>query len=266
MPNAKRHSWHRPTVGRLLFTVELEPVADRHSGYHQLGLANLVRQLVELSDACGLAITWAVGDPAQSAATSLVMRSAVAHEMAVLGDPNWLGPTAGRTRFARELARRVSHARAIGLNLTALVPRVADVDRDIDLIVKQGLHAVAGIGTGAGRRALPLPTALHYDVWQIPVTRRLPMPARWFSSSERTVSRGIRRAARDGATYHLVIDAPAVEREGPHSIQTVETLIRAAALLRDRGLIQNETLGTAAARLSDVPAASPQRSILRQAG
>ena len=38
--------------------------------------------------------------------------------------------------------------------------------------------------------------------------------------------------------------------------------MRRIAELRDRGLLRVETLGTAAARLSDLPAATPQRSIL----
>ena len=42
--------------------------------------------------------------------------------------------------------------------------------------------------------------------------------------------------------------------------------MRRVAKLRDRGLVQVETLGAAAARLSDLPVATPQRSILRRAG
>ena len=46
---------------------------------------------------------------------------------------------------------------------------------------------------------------------------------------------------------------------------TVKWLVKRVAALRDRGLIRVETLRQTAARLSDVPAVSPQRSILRVA-
>jgi hypothetical protein len=267
MSYARLRSWRPSSIGNLLVTVELDPVVNCRTIQQHFGLANLTRQLVELADSLRLGVTWAVGDPAYSAATSLVTRSDIAHELAVLGDPNWLGPTAGRTRFARELARRVSHARAAGIDVVTLVPRVADVQRDIDLVIKQRIRAVAGVGDAAAARVrLPGPRALHYGVWELPVTCRLPLRRGWFSGSGRSVLRAIGRAARAGATFHLVIDAPAVEREGLHAENTVVRLLTHAAQLRDRGLMRCETLGAAAARLSDVPVASPQRSILRRAG
>ncbi len=263
MAPARLHGERARQVGELLVTVELDPVADCRSILCHLGLARLTRQLVELADSLRLAVSWAVGDPAYSAATPLVTRSDVAHELAVLGDPNWLGPTAGRTRFARELARRVSHARAAGLNAVALVPRVARIGRDLDLVVKQGVRAVAGVGTTVGTAE---PRPLHYGVWELPVSCRLPVERGWWPGGVGWVRRAIRRAARAAATFHLVVDAPALEREGTRAERTVERLLRYAAGLRDRGLLRVQTLGTAAARLSDVPVVSPQRSILRRVG
>jgi hypothetical protein len=265
MPHATCRNWHPPSVGTLLVTVELDPIADCHSIERHSGLANLTRQMIQLSDWLRLGMTWAVGDPAYSAATPLVLRSAVAHELAVLGDPNWLGPTAGRTRFARELARRVLHARAAGIDITTLVPRVADIERDVDLVVKQQIRAVAGACAEAARGDLPGPQALHYGLWQIPVTCRLPLRRRWFSGGDLSVLRGIQRAASAGATFHLVIDAPAVQWEGVRAQRTVEWLLSEAAQLRDRGLVRTETLGETAARLSEVPEALPQRPLLRRA-
>ena len=266
MPHARRHSWHPERAGQLLVTVELDPVADCHSIQRHRGLARVARQLVELADRLRLAVSWAVGDPAYSAATPLVTRSEVPHELAVLGDPNWLGPTAGRTRFARELARRVSRARAAGISAVSLVPRVAEIDRDLDLVVKQGVRAVAGVGTAARRAGAVSARALHYGVWELPTACRLPLAGGWFAGSVGSVGRAMSRAGRAGAMFHLVVDAPAVEQEGSHAEHAVERLWTHAAALRDRGLVRVETLGGAAARLSDVPEAAPQRSILCRAG
>jgi hypothetical protein len=259
-------TWQQHHVASVLVTVELDPVADGHSIERHRGLAELTKRLVELFDTHRVPATWAVNDPAHSAATSLVIRSAVDHELAILGDPNWLGPTAGRTRFARELARRVAQARTAGICVRSLVPRVETVKRHIDLVVKQQITAIAGVEPPP-QVAFPWPTphALHYGVWEMPVTDRLPRRSFWFFEGGRSVLRKIRRAARDVATFHLTINAPALEHEGRRAQKSIAWLVRQVATLRDRGLIHVETLGAAAARLADLPAASPQRSILHRA-
>ena len=261
-----RRTWQPHRVGHLLITVELDPVADGHSVERHRGLARLTSTLADLFHAHRLPATWAVGDPAHSAATSIVLLSDVPHEMAILGDPSWLGPTAGRTRFARELARRITQARRTNIEVAALVPRVAPIEHDIDLVVKHGIHAVAGVGEPAGRRSqIAVPRALHYGVWELPPTARLPVASSWFGSGRWSLLRRIRRAARDAATFHLVIDAPAIEEQGAAAEKTVAWLVRQVAQFRKRGLLHVETLGAAAARLSDIPARSPQQSVLRRA-
>lgn len=229
-------------------------------------MADLTKRLVECFDTHRVPATWAVNDPAHSAATSLVIRSAVQHELAILGDPNWLGSTAGRTRFARELARRVSQARAAGINVCSLVPRVESVKRHIDLVVKQQITAVAGIDAPPHTASpCPPPHALHYGVWEVPITDRLPRRSLWIFEGGWSALRNIGRAARDTAMFHLSIDAAALEQEGQRAQNSVMWLAGKIGKLRDRGLIRVETLGAAAARLADLPAATPQRSILRRA-
>jgi hypothetical protein len=216
-----------------------------------------------------LPVTWAVSDPAYSAATPLVLRSGVRHELAILGDANWLGPMAGRTRFARELARRVSHARDAGIHVTTLVPRVATIERHVDLVVKQRIAAVAGVGQrhvpGAARGSTLSPRALHYGVWELPVAGSLPSGKHWLFPSGWAMWRVIHRAAVKAGTFHLSVDAPALLEEGERGVRILTWLMRRVAVLRTRGLLCVETLGAAAARLADVPTVSPQKSILRRA-
>jgi hypothetical protein len=259
-------TWQVRHIARILVTIELDPIADSHATERHRGLAVLTKRLVECFDSHRLPATWAVNDPAHSAATSLLMRSAVPHELAILGDPNWLGSTAGRTRFARELARRVSQARASGINVRSLVPRVESVQRHIDLVVKQQLTAVAGIRLPSQATfPWPVPHVLHYGVWEIPVCDRLPRRSLWFFEGGWSVRRKIGRAARDAATFHFTIDAPLLEQEGRRAENSLVSLLGRIAKLRDRGLIQVETLASAAARLADRPTVIPQRSILRAA-
>jgi hypothetical protein len=272
MTSASRRTWHKHHVGRFHVTVEAEPqmaTLAKEASPPKLsdhrGLANVAKKLVEVFDAHRLPATWAVGDPAHSATTALVTLSAVPHEMALLGDHHWLGPTAGRTRFARELTRRVTQARAQGIEVVTIVPRVAPLAEQIDLVVKQGLHAVVATNDAASLRGRGAgPQSLHYGVWEFATTERLPSESSWLFAGWK-LSRRIRQAAHDTATFHLMIDAAAIEEQGAWAIRMIGGMARRVAVLRDRGLLQVETLGAAAARLSDLPGVTPQRSILRAA-
>ncbi|MEX2307809.1 MAG: hypothetical protein WD738_09475 [Pirellulales bacterium] len=265
MSGTNQRTWQQYRVGHLWVTVQLDPAADRRSLEGQRELATIARRLITLMDGHGVPTTWAVSDPAHSAATALILRSAVDHELAILGDTYWVGPTAGRTRFARELARRVSQARTAGLKVTTLVPRVAAIDRHIDLIVKQQISAIcAASGLQACRSPL-LPRALHYGVWELPVTAALPVQSSWLFQGGWSTWRRIRRAAREPGAFHLLIDVPTITQEGCGAEKTIGWLMRRVAELRDRGLLHIETLGRASTRLASVPARSPQHSILRRA-
>src|SRR3972149_5892376 len=127
MSMANRRSWQKHHVGYVHMTVEAEPTdVDRNLARHR-GLAQVTEQLLEMFDRHRLPATWAVGDPAHSAAAGLVAASETKHGLALLGDRYWIGKTAGRTRFARELARRASQARTAGIEVVTLLPRVAPV-------------------------------------------------------------------------------------------------------------------------------------------
>jgi hypothetical protein len=266
MSVATEHTKHKYQFGHLHLTVETEPVDINRSLERHRRLADVTRELVELIDSHRLAATWAVGDPAHSATTTLLTLSEIQHEVALLGDRHWLGPEAGRKRFANELARRVSQARATGIQLHTLMPRVAPISEHIDLVVKHGLRALVGVSAPASSRfQATVPRALHYGVWEFAAAGGLPVQSGWFSSGRRSFFKSIRRAAAEAATIHLLIDAPAVEQGGAKTWNNIARLVHEVGQLRERGLVRVETLGVAAARLSDLPVARPQRSILRAA-
>ena len=265
MSGTHQRTWQQYHVGHLLVTIQLDSVATGRSVERLEELASVTRRLIALTESQRLPVTWAVSDPAHSAATSLILRSAVDHELAILGDANWVGPTAGRTRFARELMRRLSQARSTGLEVTSLVPHVASIENHIDLVVKQRISAVAGFQMPESGRQLPSPRALHYGVWELPISEALPLLTRWSFSGKWATWAQIRRTIRDAGTYHLVIDAPAVVESGRNAEKVIAWITKRIALLRDRGLIRVETLRSMSARLADVPVIRPQRSILRVA-
>jgi hypothetical protein len=266
MSRTNHRTWQKHRIGYFLLTVHLDPPSEAGSREKHPKLADFARDIIELTNEHRLPVTWAVSDPAYSAATPLVLRSTTCHELAILGDANWVGPTAGRTRFARELARRVSQARSARINVKTLVPRVGTVDGHIDLVIKQRISAIAGVEVpSSATRPTALPRALHFGVWEIPVAGSLPRRSRWWFSGKRFVFRQIRGAAAAAAVFHLVVDAPAMVQEDRAATATLEWLVRRVAELRDRGMIGTETLGQTAARLSAVPSATPQHSILRKA-
>ncbi|HEX4414842.1 MAG TPA: hypothetical protein VH107_14505 [Lacipirellulaceae bacterium] len=265
MSGTHRHTWQQHRVGHLNITVQLDSAAESTSLDRHKGQADVARQLITTMDAERLPTTWAVSDPAHSAATALIVKSAIDHELAVLGDTNWVGPTAGRTRFARELARRLAQARAAGLQVTTLMPCVANVESDMDLIVKLQITALVGLATSLIPRQTAGPQALHYGVWEVPLSASLPMKTSWFTNGKRTLSRRIERTVAEAGGFHLLIDAGAIAASKRHDAAVAKWLLRRIAILRDRGLLQVETMRATANRLSDVPSVSPQRSILRGA-
>jgi len=202
MSRTHHRTWQQFHVGYLNITVQLDSSAEAHGVQLHQELAKVSRQLLELLDAERIPATWAVSDPAHSAATSQILKSATDHDLAILGDSNWIGPTAGRTRFARELVRRVSQARAAGLRVTTLVPSVASIESHIDLVVKQQITAVCGSFISEARQQIVDSRALHYGVWEVPVTAKMPLQSGWFRSGKRTIWRSIRRTAAEAGTHH----------------------------------------------------------------
>jgi hypothetical protein len=266
MSFANRRSWQQHHVGYVHFTIEAEPAEIDRKLDRQRGLAKVTEQLFEMFNRHQLPATWAVGDPAHSAATGLVAASNTKHGLALLGDRYWIGKTAGRTRFARELARRVSQSRTAGIEAVTLVPRVAPVAEHVDLVVKHGIRAVVATrGESKKRESAGGVRPLHYGVWEFAASERMPLRSPWFAGGSWQLFRAVGRAARRASTAHVIIDAAEVAASGRAATRSIDRLLRRVAKLQARGLVQVETLGTAAQRLSDMPAPRPQQSILRRA-
>ena len=220
--------------------------------------------MIALAESQRLPMTWAVSDPAHSAATSLILQSAIDHELAILGDANWIGPTAGRTRFARELVRRVSQARATGLEVTSLVPTsLPSSGTSISWLSNRLQRSPA---SNCPSRADSCPP-------RGPCTTacgscRFRHDCRC-SLSQSSAASGRRGGGFDGRCakhdVSLVIDAPTVLACGSSAEKMICWIARRIALLRDRGFISVETMRSMAACLAHVPAVRPQRSILRAA-
>jgi hypothetical protein len=229
-------------------------------------LTALTDQLAKLLASVDLPATWGVGDPMHASVTSLIVTSKTAagsgHEVAILTDPGWSGIEAGRPRFAKELIRRVSQARSRGIAATTLLPREVSLHHHIDLVVKQGVTAVWPLSAGAHTPArTTVPKSLHYGLWEFETSGQLPLAPGWLAGPR--LQKTIRRAADEGAIFQLFIDLPAIAQQGIAAEKTAFQVIRRIAELRRRGIVEVETVAAVARNMSEVPLATPQRSILR---
>ena len=266
MTGYKLRTWQRQSVGRVVITVSAEPPPAECRLAPYQGLAALVNQLVEFLTSAQLPATWGVSDPVHASVTSLIVTSEIAaggdHEIAILADPSWSGIEAGRPRFSKELIRRVCQAQSKGIVTTTLLPREVSLNHHIDLVVKQGVTAVLPLSPVAHNPTqTTVPKSLHYGLWEFATSGQLPLMSGWRAGHK--LQKGIRRAANEGSTFQLFVDLPAIAQQGTAAEKTTFKVLQQIAALRRRGIIEVETVAAAAHRLSEVPAATPQRSILR---
>src|SRR5262245_27856959 len=106
--------------GTLILSIDLELDLEHHDKTIERRLDNVRSQLIAAARTSAVAATWAVADPMLSAASESIQAAGCGHEIAVLGDQAWLGPGCGRSRLARELARRFSAPRKAGISLSTL--------------------------------------------------------------------------------------------------------------------------------------------------
>ena len=73
MSGTHQRTWQQYHVGHLLITVQLDSAATGRKLERHQELAGVTRRLISLADSVRLPVTWAVSDPAHSAATSLIL-------------------------------------------------------------------------------------------------------------------------------------------------------------------------------------------------
>jgi hypothetical protein len=257
------------TRGILSISIDLEPDVTRLGLAQQRALDETTERVLDLLDELELSATWAVSDPAVSAATERIRVAGQGHEIAIQGDSSWVGRAAGRSRFGRELARRVAHGRSAGMALTTLVLRSVELDEHVDLAIKQGITAVRqGTDQAKGRGETgALPKPLRFGLWSFAVSQLLPGSSRWMpgGGGGRSARLGIDQAIAGRGLYQLTIDAPALAARGRSALSAVRHVLEHADRRRAQGVLDVATLGSTAQQLSRQHRGTPSRSILRVA-
>ncbi len=254
--------------GTLTVSVDLEHDHVHVGLAEQRELEEVANRLMELFARHKLAVTWAVADPALSAARARIDVVRGGHEMALLGDASWVGREAGRSRFARELMRRVARARGEGLIMRTLALRTAMPIDHCDLAIKEGIMAARQPGPVQAKRAPRLqPQALRFGLWGFPISMTLPAASRWLPGGGglRAARFEIDKAIAERGLAHLAIDAPQLAERGASALRVVERVIEHAAHRRQHGLLEVATVGAVVERLAQENQSQPSRSILRPA-
>jgi hypothetical protein len=235
--------------------VDSGPAAKTYTEIH-----SFAEELLRIFDNQNVVATWALREVRGTPLVPALIRSRSAQELAILGDRTWIGASTTRKQFQSVLAQKVKAARSTGLPLRSLVPTVPGAAAHTDLLMNHGISAVAGTGRSSPRALrFSTPRTLHWGLWELPIAARFPASG-WFAN--RRVWWRLKKAIADHATFHLLIDTGelAQQRRG-WALRVLERL----GDLRNRGMVQIETLGTLAERMSATCTPQGQRSILRAA-
>ncbi len=252
--------------GRLALSIDLELDIEHRDQLGELRLDDVRARLVAMTGRHGVPATWAVADPLLSAASEQVLAAGIGHELAVLGDRTWIGYGAGRTRLARELARRFDAPRKAGISVRALALRNVEQVLDLDLLVSHQVTAVRGPAVDSATlvRKLP-PHPIRFGIWQAPTPWRIPPHAGWWISAGWRIRREIERTIRREGEIHLAIDAPRLIETGDEGLTAIDRMLEYVAVQRSSGRLHVATLGQLAAESLQQRSAVPTRSILRPA-
>jgi hypothetical protein len=255
-------------TGILAISIDLELDPQHSRAQQQRSLDRVATQLLEVLARHGVPATWGVADPAISAATEKLVAADAGHEIAVLGDQAWVGSNAGRLRFGRELQRRVTRGREMGLPVTTLSLRNINLDAHLDLVVKNGLSAVRGPESTANRKAeFNQPQSLYSGLWMMWPSLALPGESRWVPGGGRVwaAMHGLQHAVECHEVFHLLIDGLDLSERSWMAVRGIEQVVRRAAKLRSQGRLEIATLADTVNRLNNLRQPTPARSILRPA-
>jgi hypothetical protein len=139
---------------------------------------------------------------------------------------------------------------------------------NLDLLVKRGVTAVREIAASPARwaGASLSPRQLRYGLWGFPLAHTLPADGSVSGLQRRLLTgRQAAEAGRGGCVLHVGIEMGGLVAGDRGAWRAMEKGLRHLARLRAEEGVRVECLRTVAARLSAVPIAAPQQSILRRA-
>jgi hypothetical protein len=246
-------------------SIDLELEIDHFSGPRQTALDRIRDRLIEMCADQQIAATWAVADPARSAASDLILASGRGHEIAVLGDRTWLGRGAGRLRTQRELARRFEGARRVGMSMTTLALRHSDLPLDMNWLAPHGITALRE-PIERGANALASDSAgSHPAIWQAPPAHNVPSLHGWRFFRGWLLERELQRTIRQRGLLHFGLSAPQLIGAPPAAMHELESLVARLGRYQRQASLAVVTLSHLARQRLAQRVAIPAKSILHSA-
>lgn len=252
----------KAVLGTVAFSIELELAIDRPSLDRHQRLEHLTGILLDQLAQHQLPATWALADPARSAASPAILAQPQGHEIAVLGERTWMGRGAGRLRIQRELGRRFEGARREGLRVDTLVLRNVAEPVDLELLLD---HHIAAVSYPAGPSAGGAAGPLRFGVWHAPAAWRLPLAPKWWLPAGWQANWRLREAVTGRRVLHVAIDGDALVDQEETGLSQVGTILRHVARFQAQGKLHVRTLGALAAENLALRLAQPTRSLLAPA-
>ncbi|HEU0067747.1 MAG TPA: hypothetical protein VFQ26_00615, partial [Nitrospiraceae bacterium] len=203
--------------------------------------------------------TWSSPSPGDCRFGEHLLREPLPHEIALLAEAEWAGVQAGRTRFARELGRRMEQAKSRGISLHTLALPEADCTSYLDLLVKYRISLVRLPGS-----AVLQPQSLRFGVWQVPVSFHIPSASRWpFGGWEWGLGRALSKACKTGELVHVVASLDGLASETDQS--SLDRLLRVVQQYQQKGRLSVLTLHGLGESLMPQHRVPQGRSVLRAA-
>ncbi|MDA1055908.1 MAG: hypothetical protein O3C40_36445 [Planctomycetota bacterium] len=243
-----------PSTGSGVFALSVD--LREHSTSN---LQGELSQLLKLLRRLQIPATFSTRSPGCDGLVEKLRVESLRHELAILADSSWVGPSVGRTMFARELAKRVRIAQAHGAAVRTIAVTDAELTTNLDLLVKHRISVVRS-PMNAGFQA----QSLRFGVWQAPVSFTLPSQGRWqFGGTEWAINRALSRAARSNDLVHLVVELETLRDQAEAA--SLERILTTVQRRRNKGLITTVTMQGLVARLAPERQAVSARSVLRVA-
>jgi hypothetical protein len=238
-------SFAEAALPKVIFTIELELALHQQTTQNAALLEDYTDLLLKLSAAYEMPFTWAVSDPAFSAAKEAILQSPLAQEIALLGDATWVGATAGRARFARELSRRVTAAQSHDIAIRSLVLRDAEPDDNLDLLRQHGIESLR-LSPHASRDAVTASRFTHsLGITILPVTWSIGTQRSWWKAwSYGSIGD---QFLRDARTNYRVISLRGDQLiDDDRALRDITALLELTAVRRDRNEVEFCTLSQCA--------------------
>jgi len=218
-----------------------------------------VAKLLQSLRRTGIPATVAMASPGENSVAARVQDDALPHDFAILAEDTWVGQRVGRTKFARELARRVEVAGKNGIAPHTLALYGTELDRNLDLLVKHRIAVVRRCGIAGFQ-----PASLRFGIWQAPVSFSIPSTSPWqLGGLEWTVHRALSKAAKEHGLVHVVADAQSLLE--PRFYATFERILGLVQQQQCKRHLTAVTLGTLVELLTPRRQTPASRSVLRVA-